>query len=202
MLSVLPHMELDEWFTLRVYLAFPDLFNQKEPVQAPFHPIPPQTESMQGLPVCHTALSPPVSLPARLEHILTGNDRSEQWRTAVFEFHQGAAGEGSVPGGVGLGTESDPLFLPPVERPATPARGIQIKRIVLGLFILLEKGSPYEPYLIEQLYYLGKFRSAEKRTVSFSSKYSRSVSVRLCSDLRKSSTIRALEKPDSACIAQ
>ena len=25
-------------------------------------------------------------------------------RTAVFEFHQGAAGEGSVPGGVGLGT--------------------------------------------------------------------------------------------------
>ena len=33
---------------------------------------------------------------------------------------------------------------------------------------LLEKGSPYEPYLIEQLYYLGKFRSAEKRTVSFS----------------------------------
>lgn len=185
MLSVLPHMELDEWFTLRVYLAFPDLFNQKEFARNLNDSgcSPMSYCAMQALSGFSNARM--VEDFLKSEHNLTLTDRlylgcvlaeleetqaaKELYDTlvtpALIPF-EGVSGEKALalaaPEGSGLQqvecTAAASMLASALHLP--DAEGLTR--------YLLEKGSPYEPYLIEQLYYLGKFRSAEKRTVSFS----------------------------------
>ena len=184
MLSVLPHMELDEWFTLRVYLAFPDLFNQKEFARNLNDSgcSPMSYCAMQALSGFSNARM--VEDFLKSEHNLTLTDRlylgcvlaeleetqaaKELYDTlvtpALIPF-EGVSGEKALalaaPEGSGLQqvecTAAASMLASALHLP--DAEGLTR--------YLLEKGSPYEPYLIEQLYYLGKFRSAEKRTVSF-----------------------------------
>lgn len=185
MLSVLPHMEPDEWFTLRAYLIFPDLFNQKEFSRNLDDSgcSPASYCAMQALSGGANAQivqeflksEPDLSLTDRLYLgcVLAGLGETQAAQevydalvSPMLTTLEGVSGEQALalpaPEGSSL-QQSD----------CTAAASMLASALHLpdaeGLMrYLLEKGSPYDPYLLEQLYYLEKFQSPEKREVSFS----------------------------------